>query len=57
MRVGDRIDENSVWSYEDPFDEGDAYAGYLAFYWDKADQWFEGDEEIVEQPRNAPESG
>lgn len=55
MRVGDRIEENCVWSYEEPFDEGDAYAGYLAFYSDKVDQWFEDDEEIVEQPRNPPE--
>jgi uncharacterized protein (DUF427 family) len=30
-----------VWSYETPYDEGESYAGYLAFYADKADQWFE----------------
>ena len=50
MRVGDRIEENMAWSYETPFDEGESYAGYIAFYWDKADQWLEDDEEIVDQP-------
>jgi len=40
-----------AWSYETPFDEGQAYAGYIAFYWNKADRWFVGDE-IVDQPQN-----
>lgn len=39
-----------AWSYETPYDEGEPYAGYIAFYWDKADQWFEDDDEIVDQP-------
>lgn len=41
-----------AWSYETPFDEGESYAGYIAFYWEKADRWVEGDDEIVSQPRN-----
>ena len=49
MRVGDRFEENAVWSYETPYDEGEAYAGYLAFYWDKMDHWFSGDAEITDQ--------
>ena len=44
-----------AWSYETPFDEGDAYAGYIAFYWDKADQWLEEDAEIVNPPRHPDE--
>lgn len=41
-----------AWSYETPFDEGKPYAGFIAFYWDKADQWLEDDREIVQQPAN-----
>ena len=35
MRVGDQFEENAVWAYETPYDEGEPYAGYLAFYWDR----------------------
>ena len=48
MRVGDRVEENMAWSYETPFDEGEAYAGYIAFYWNKADRWFVDDEDITD---------
>jgi uncharacterized protein (DUF427 family) len=39
VRVADRLEENIVWSYETPFAEGESYAGYLAFYWDRIDGW------------------
>ena len=52
MRVGNHFEENAVWSYETPFDEGESYAGYLAFYWKKMDQWLEEDEEIFIHARN-----
>ena len=55
MRVGDRVEEDIAWSYEAPYDEGESYAGYIAFYWDRADQWLEDEEEIVEQPYNPGE--
>ena len=41
-----------AWSYETPYDEGEAYAGWIAFYWDKADGWFEDDAEMAEPPPN-----
>jgi uncharacterized protein (DUF427 family) len=53
--VGDRTEEDIAWSYETPYDEGEAYAGYIAFYWDRADQWLEDDEDIVDQPYNPGE--
>jgi uncharacterized protein (DUF427 family) len=53
--VGDRIEENLAWSYETPFDEGESYAGYIAFYGDRVDQWLEDDEEFVDPPRNPRE--
>ncbi len=50
--VGDRTAENAVWSYPDPLVEAPPLAGYLAFYWDRADQWFEEDEEVFVHPRD-----
>jgi uncharacterized protein (DUF427 family) len=52
VRVGDRFEENLVWSYETPFDEGEEYAGYLAFYWGRVDQWLLDDVEVTEHPQN-----
>ena len=31
-RVGDRVDENLVWSYESPFDEAAGLKDYVSFY-------------------------
>jgi uncharacterized protein (DUF427 family) len=35
IKVGDRVIENAIWSYETPFDAVKAIAGHLAFYPDK----------------------
>ena len=53
MRVGDRFKENALWSYETPYDEGEDYEQYLAFYWDRMDQWLEDDEEISKHPHTS----
>ena len=37
LRVGDRVEENAVWSYEDPFDEVAGLKDYVAFYPDRVD--------------------
>jgi uncharacterized protein (DUF427 family) len=37
VRVGDRVAENAVWSYETPFPAMSAIAGLLAFYPDRVD--------------------
>jgi uncharacterized protein (DUF427 family) len=37
LRVGDRVEENAVWSYEDPFDEVADLKDYVAFYPDRVD--------------------
>lgn len=52
VSVNGREAENAVWSYESPFDEVAAIGDYVAFYWDRMDQWLEEDEEIAVHPRN-----
>lgn len=37
LRVGERVAENAVWSYEQPFNAMAAIAGHLAFYPDRVD--------------------
>ncbi len=52
VRVGDRVSENAVWSYPEPVDSAPPLAGYLAFYWNTMDHWFEEDEEVFVHPRD-----
>jgi uncharacterized protein (DUF427 family) len=49
---GGREAEDVVWSYENPFDEAAGLAGYMAFYWNRLDHWYEEDEEVFVHPRN-----
>jgi uncharacterized protein (DUF427 family) len=41
-----------VWCYEAPYDEVPFIGGYLAFYWDRVDAWYEEDEPIFGHPRD-----
>ena len=41
VRVGDRVAENAVWSYEDPYDEVAGLADHVAFYVDRVDAYRE----------------
>lgn len=52
LRVGDRLSENAMWGYPDPFDEVAAIGNFVAFYWDRVDHWYEEDEEIFVHPRD-----
>jgi uncharacterized protein (DUF427 family) len=38
IRVGDRVAENAIWSYETPFPAMKDIAGYLAFYPNRVDK-------------------
>src|ERR1700730_14007356 len=42
VRVGDKVAENVMWGYQDPLPERADIRGYRAFYWEKADAWYEG---------------
>ena len=41
LRVGDRIEPDAVWSYEDPFDEVAGLKDYVSFYPDRV-EWQHG---------------
>jgi uncharacterized protein (DUF427 family) len=52
IKVGERVAENAVWSYQDPIPESQPIKGYYAFYWDQVDAWFEEDEQIFRHARD-----
>jgi uncharacterized protein (DUF427 family) len=52
IKAGDRTAENAVWGYPDPFDEVAAIKDFVAFYWNRVDNWYEEDEEIFVHPRD-----
>jgi uncharacterized protein (DUF427 family) len=50
--VGDRRIDNAVWGYPSPIDGAPDLSGYVAFYWNKVDNWFEEDEEVFVHARD-----
>jgi uncharacterized protein (DUF427 family) len=52
VRVGDRVAENAAWSYPEPIADAPPLADYVAFYWDKMDEWFEEDEPAIVHARD-----
>jgi uncharacterized protein (DUF427 family) len=52
IRVGDRVAENAAWSYLTPLSEGPQIKGYMAFYWDLLDAWYEEDEQVFAHARD-----
>ena len=52
VRAGDRVAENAAWSYPNPLPESPQIKGYIAFYWDKMDAWYEEDEQVFAHARD-----
>ncbi len=52
VRVGDRLAQNAVWSYPNPLPEGLQVQGYVAFYWEQMDAWYEEDEQVFAHARD-----
>jgi len=52
VQVDKREAKNAVWSYEDPKDSVPFIRNYMAFYYNKMDDWFEDDEKVYEHLRN-----
>ncbi|WP_193368263.1 DUF427 domain-containing protein [Pelagibius marinus] len=56
--VGDKAADNAAWSYEDPIEDGLGVRGYVAFYWNKVDAWFEGSPQVeIDATESGIESG
>lgn len=56
VRVGNRMAANAVWSYEEPFEEATSVKGYMAFYWQKMDAWYEDGVHIL-RPESPVDAG
>lgn len=52
VRVGDCVAENAAWSYPHPPLAGPEISGYLAFYWEQMDAWYEEDEQVFAHARD-----
>jgi uncharacterized protein (DUF427 family) len=52
LRVGDREARNAAWSYPHPLPEGPQICGYMAFYWEQMDAWYEEDERVYAHARD-----
>ena len=47
LKIGDKVAENAVWSYENPYRDAEPIRGYLSFYRSKISALYEGDEETA----------
>src|SRR3954454_13518374 len=52
IRVGDRVEADAAWAYEDPLEHASFLAGHAAFQWDRLDEWFVEDEQVFGHPRD-----
>jgi len=52
IRVGNRVEEDAVWTYPEPIAPAAFLAGHAAFYWRKLDEWFVEDEQVFGHPRD-----
>jgi uncharacterized protein (DUF427 family) len=52
VKAGDREVANAVWGYLEPLPERTDIKGYMAFYWDRVDSWWEEDDEVFVHPRD-----
>jgi uncharacterized protein (DUF427 family) len=52
ITVGDRTVKDAAWGYLDPLPGREDIAGYVAFYWNRVDHWYEEAEEIFQHPRD-----
>ena len=54
VRVGDRVAENAVWTYEEPIAEAAWLHGLVGVYLERMDTWLDEDEEVTRPPRPLP---
>jgi uncharacterized protein (DUF427 family) len=52
IHVDGCVVENAAWSYPSPPPTGPRVKGYVAFYWNKMDAWYEEDEQVYGHARD-----
>jgi uncharacterized protein (DUF427 family) len=52
ITVGDKVSEDALWGYPDPYSDAPDIKDYVAFYWNKVDHWFEEEEEVYVHARD-----
>jgi uncharacterized protein (DUF427 family) len=52
VRAGGKAAENAAWGYPDPLEDAPPLEGYVAFYWNKMDEWLEEDEPAIVHARD-----
>ena len=52
VHAGGRVAENAAWGYPEPLEDAPPLAGYVAFYWNKMDEWLEEDEPAIVHARD-----
>ena len=50
LTVGEQTADNVLWGYEDPLPEAAALKGYVAFYRNRMDAWYEEEERVSIDP-------
>ena len=51
LRVGNRVEENVAWAYDDPHNEVAGLKDHVGLYWRRMDAWHEDDEPVA-KPRD-----
>ncbi len=51
LKVGDRVEENVIWAYDEPHDEVAGLKDCVGVYWHRMDAWYE-DGKAIEKPRD-----
>lgn len=52
IQVAGRAAEDAAWAYQEPIEDCPDIKGYVAFYWNKIDRWYEEDDEVFVHPRD-----
>jgi uncharacterized protein (DUF427 family) len=52
VRAGGKVSEDAAWSYPEPIEGAPPLAGYVAFYWNRMDEWLEEDEPAIVHARD-----
>lgn len=52
IEVAGRTSVDAVWTYPEHLDDALDLSGYVSFYWDRVDAWFEEDEQVFVHARD-----